>query len=273
MRSLTRRFLIPALGLVGLLGMGLTPAQAVPAYGAGLVRIDANWATVKTLPNGTRVLTLDKEASGQWMGELASSLEPTVLDFDDRDVVSKWDDLGHDAGVGVDSTLTWNAVGDYQLVHLSEPQLTRRGHLRFVLEPASAMSTSELPERLEKVSVNVHRGALLQPRSLPLALPAFQVTADQSINTTIETTYYTAQVLFTSTGISIYSMTLIQQAPSQEIPPGLRCGSVVYESGRLELTLPTVNQEGNVLLDATISVSNGSPYAFSAVVATWALNQ
>ena len=253
--------------------MGLAPAQAAPALGTGLVRIDANWASVKMLPSGERVLTLDKEASGQWMGELDPSQSPVVRDIDDRDLVGNWDDLGHNAGVGVDSTLTWNSVDNHQMVHLGSPVLTPRGHLRFVLEPSSEGSTIELPVRLEKVSINVHRASSPQYRALPLALPPYFVTNDALVQSTITSNYSTVEVMLMCDGTSVWSSTLNQSDPSQNIPSDLECASVVYESGTLKMTGPTISQAGNVLLNATVSVSDGSPYAFSAVVATWGLNQ
>lgn len=73
----------------------------------------------QTLSTGVTILTLDKEASGQWMGEIGRSLLPVVRD-----------------------------IGD--------PRMTPRGHLGFVVE-----SGSELPLRLEKVSINITRTVAL----------------------------------------------------------------------------------------------------------------
>lgn len=273
MNPLRRSSLFLALGLVGFVAIGLTPAQAAPALGTGLVRIDAKWATVKMLPSGQRVLTLGKQASGQWMGELGRSPVPVVRDIDDRDLVAVWDDLGHNPGVGVDSTLTWNSVGSHQMVHLGDPVLTPRGHLRFILEPASETSTFELPIRLENVSVNVHRASSLQPRALPLALPPYVVASDAQVQSTITSNYSTVEVALICDAESVWSSTLNQNNLTQSITPETHCASIIYESGTLKMTVPTISQDGDVLLNATVSVSQGDPYAFSSVVASWGLNQ
>ncbi len=154
MKSLRSRLLFSVLGLIGFLGLGIVPAQAQPVLGTGLIRFDADWATVKTLPTGVTVLTLDKESSGQWMGEIGGSLEPVVRNIDDRNLVKAWDMVGHPSDAGVESTLTWNSTQNYQLVKLSAPSLTPRGHLRFVIEPGT-----DLPVRIEQVSVNITRAA------------------------------------------------------------------------------------------------------------------
>jgi hypothetical protein len=267
MKPLRCRSLIPVLGLIAFLGIGIAPAQAAPSLGTGLVRIDANWATVKTLTSGERVLTLDKEASGQWMGEIGRSLKPVVRDIDDNNLVKAWDDLGHDSGVGVESTLTWNSVNNFQLVQLGDPVLTPRGHLRFVIEPATDVSASELPVRLEKVSVNIFRAASPQVRSFPYS-QSFSLTATTVIQTT-NNFAYEASLMFSNAGLNCYSATLVQTAPSGSLPANFVCGSMTFSSGTLSMSLPMQSgAKGNVFLTTNMIVS-GSPFSFSGIVAQW----
>lgn len=262
------RFLVPVLALIGFLGMGIAPAHGAPSLGTGLIRIDAGWATVKTLSNGEMVLTLDQEASGQWMGEVGASLKPVVRDIDDRNLVKSWDALGHDSGVGVDSTLTWNSTDNFQLLKLGEPSLTPRGHLRFVIEPASDMSADELPVRLEKVSVNITRAALPQTRNFPYS-QNFALTATAVIQTT-NNFAYEASLMFLNSGTNCYTATTIQQAPVSQLPANLVCGtSLTFSSGTLTMSLPLPSgAQGNVFFTSTMIVS-GSPFSFSGIVAQW----
>ena len=262
------RFLFPMFALIGLLGIGIAPAHAAPSLGTGLIRIDADWATVKTLSNGEMVLTLDQESSGQWMGEVGSSLKPVVREIDDRNLVKAWDALGHDSGVGVESTLTWNSADNFQLLKLVEPSLTPRGHLRFVIEPASDASVSELPVRLEKVSVNITRAALPQTRSFPYS-QNFSLTATAVIQTT-NNFAYEASLMFQNAGTNCYTATLIQQAPMLTLPANFVCGpSLTFSSGTLTMSLPlTSGTKGNVFFTSAMIVS-GSPFSFSGIVAQW----
>jgi hypothetical protein len=63
MISQRRKILISVLGLIGFLGLGIVPANAAHVLDSGLIRFDANWVTVKSLPSGLIVLTLSKDAS------------------------------------------------------------------------------------------------------------------------------------------------------------------------------------------------------------------
>lgn len=268
MIPLRNRFLVPVFTLIGILGMGIAPAHSTPSLGTGLIRLDANWATVKTLTSGETVLTLDKEASGQWMGEVGDSLVPVVRDIDDRNLVKAWDALGHDSGVGVESTLTWSSANNFQLVQLGEPTLTPRGHLRFVLESAEDSSASELPVRLEKVSVNITRAHSLQNRSFPVN-QSFYITATAALQTT-NVYAYVATVNFSNAGPNCYSATLIQQAPLVTLPANLSCGTTLtFSSGTLTMSLPLPSgAKGNVFFNSNMIVS-GSPFSFSGIVAQW----
>ncbi len=260
--------LFPFFGLIGLLGIGIAPAHGAPSLGTGLIRIDADWATVKTLSNGELVITLDQEASGQWMGEIGSSLEPVVRDIDDRNLVKAWDALGHTSGEGVESTLTWNSTNNFQLVKLGDPSLTARGHLRFVIEPDSELSANELPVRLEKVSVNITRGASPQIRSFPYS-QSFSLTATAAIQTT-NNFAYEASLMFSNTGTNCYEATLVQQAPMSQLPTDLLCGAALtFSSGTLTMTLPMPSgAKGNAFLTSAMIVS-GSPFSYSGIVAQW----
>ncbi len=260
-KSLRSRLLFSVLGLIGFLGLGIVPAQAQPVLGTGLIRFDADWATVKTLPTGVTVLTLDKESSGQWMGEIGGSLEPVVRNIDDRNLVKAWDMVGHPSDAGVESTLTWNSTQNYQLVKLSAPSLTPRGHLRFVIEPGT-----DLPVRIEQVSVNITRAASLQNRSFPVN-QSFNLTATAVVQTT-NSYQLMASLMFSNGGINCYSVTLNQASPWATLPANLACGSVTFASGSLTMTLPMSGAKGNVFFNTTMIVS-GSPFSFSGIIAQW----
>jgi len=103
------------------------PAHAALVLGPCLIRIDANWASVKTLPTGVIILTLGKEASGQWMGEIGSSMAPVVRNTNDGNLVKAWNLVGHTSDAGVESTLAWNSTQNYQLIEISSSSMTPRG--------------------------------------------------------------------------------------------------------------------------------------------------
>ena len=262
MSLLRGRFLFSLLGLIGFLGMGVTPAYANLELGTGLIRIDANWATVKTLPNGETVLTLNKEATGQWMGEVGQSLKPMVRNIDDRNVVQAWDKLGHSAGVGVESTLTWKSMENYQLVLLADPRITPGGHLRFVVE-----SASELPVRMEQVSVNMSRADVPEGKGFPV-VQRFNLTSTAIVQTT-NSNAFMASLLFSNAGPNCYSVTLLQSAFEATLPANFVCGALTFVSGTLTMTLPMPSgPTGNVFFTTNMSVS-GSPFSFSGIIAQW----
>jgi hypothetical protein len=257
------RIIISVLGLIGFLGSGIVPANAAPALGTGLVRFDANWATVKTLPTGKTVLTLDKDASGAWMGEIGRSPIPVVRDIDERNLVQAWSAIGHGSRVGVESTLTWNESDNFQLVKLSNPSVTTRGHLRFVVG-----DSSELPTRMEGVSVNINRAGLPQSRSFPVN-QSFNLTATATAQTSNKNAFM-ANVTLSNAGPNCYLATLTQPAPKLNMPANLVCGNVTFSSGSLTMALPLPDgtKSGNVFLNTSMLVS-GSPFLFSAVIAQW----
>jgi hypothetical protein len=250
-----------SLAILGSLILATGPATAEPILGTGLIRIDGTWATVKTLPNGSTVLTLNKEASGQWMGEIGRSLVPGVRDIDDRRLVSAWNELGHASGSGVQSTLTWNSVNNFESVELSDPSMTPRGHLRFVVD-----AEPSLPARMENVSVNISRSGATQARSYPLSI-TYAFTASTSARTYLQYAYV-AEVSLNGSGVDCYEYTLLQSSPYATLPASVECGSVSFANTTSSMNLPNPNQSGDVLFNSTITTS-GSPFPFTAVIASW----
>jgi hypothetical protein len=263
MKSTRISLLVAVTAILGSLVMGVVPAQAASGLGTGLIRIDAGWASIKTLSDGSTVLTLDKEASGQWMGEVATSVTPVVRDIDDSRLVTAWNEVGHGAGVDAAATVTWNSLANYQLIDVGDPSMTPRGHLRFVID-----ADANLPNRIENVTLNIHRSQQVQQRSFPFT-SNFQITSTATTQTT-NNFAYVASVTFKDSGLSCYSFTLTQSAPQGTLPANLNCDSVTYNSGSLAMTLPLGSQPGNVFLNTTMTVS-GSPFQFAGVVAQWPL--
>lgn len=110
--------------------------------------------------------------------------------------------------------------------------------------------------------------------ALPLTLPAFMLDATSSVQVTIVSNYYTAQVSFYSGPTLVYSLTLIQAAPLQSLPDNLMVGSFKIHSGTLQLQLPSTIQTGTVTLNCTYTDLNvTTPQALNAVIASWNLNQ
>jgi hypothetical protein len=247
--------------ILGSMVVGISPAQAASSLGTGIIRMDAGWASIKTLSDGSTVLTLDKEASGQWMGEVANSTTPVVRDIDDSRLVTAWNDLGH--GADAAATVTWNSLSNYQLIDVSDPSMTPRGHLRFVID-----ADAKLPNRIETVTLNIHRSQQVQQRAFPFT-SNFQVTSTASAQTT-NNFAYVASVTFKDSGLSCYNITLTQPAPEGTLPANLNCDSVTYNSGSMAMTLPLGSQPGNVFLTSAMTVS-GSPFQFAGVVAQWPL--
>jgi hypothetical protein len=110
--------------------------------------------------------------------------------------------------------------------------------------------------------------------SLPLTLPAFNLDATSTIQVTIVSNYYTAQVAFYNGAILVYSLTLLQQAPYATIPADLVVGTFKIISGTLTMQIPSAIQAGTVTLNCTFTDLNvPNPQPLNAVVATWNLNQ
>lgn len=110
--------------------------------------------------------------------------------------------------------------------------------------------------------------------ALPLTLPAFMLDATSSVQVTIVSNYYTAQVAFYNGPTLVYSLTLIQQAPLQTLPANLLIGSFEIHSGTVQLQLPSPIQTGTVTLNCTYTDLNvTTPQALNAIIASWNLNQ
>jgi hypothetical protein len=252
---MTRRrlsFFVLALGLTASLGIGIAPAQAAPSLGSGLVRIDAGWATIQKLPSGKRVLTLDKNASGQWLGEIGRSRTLAIREIDDRNLVQAWDALGHGSGVGVASALTWNSGKDHKFVRLADPVLTPSGQLRFVLKQSKNLSTSKLPTRLKKVGVNITRAPLRQNRSFPI-VNTFHFTSSVALTTTVPSAAE-ASIVFSSDKSECFSSTLTTAAPDY-IPVG-NCGpDLTFNGYDVTLTPATIEQDGDVYFKIVTTVT------------------
>lgn len=110
--------------------------------------------------------------------------------------------------------------------------------------------------------------------SLPLTLPVYILDPTASVQVTIVSNYTTAQVVFLSGSTTVYSLTLIQQATTQQLPPDLQIGDFKIISGTLKLQLPSAIQTGTVTLDCQFTDTNvTTPQPLNAVVASWNLNQ
>jgi hypothetical protein len=240
------------------------PVQANEALDRGLVRIDASWATVKTLKNESQVLTLDKKASGQWMGEAGVERQLVVREISDDQVVSGWNHLGHGRTVGVDATITWNDGESFSRVTVGNPELTPRGHVRFTLAPGAS-----LPKRMANVDINMMRSPNPASRSYPVS-ESFALTATATASTLLNFAYEAA-VSISDSGVTCYEVTLLQAAPIQEIPVNLECGSITFGSGQFTMTLPNSTQNGNVLFTSTM-IASGSAFDFNSVIASWPLS-
>lgn len=110
--------------------------------------------------------------------------------------------------------------------------------------------------------------------ALPLTLPAYMLDATSYIQVTISPDYYTARCDFYSGPTKVYSLTLIQAAPLQSLPDGLKVGDFVIQNGSMQLQLPSPIQTGTVTLNCTYTDLNVTqPTQLNAVVASWNLNQ
>jgi hypothetical protein len=110
--------------------------------------------------------------------------------------------------------------------------------------------------------------------ALPLTLPAYMLDATSSVQVTIVSNYYTAQVSFYSGPTLVFSLTLIQQAPKVTLPANLAVGTFIIHSGTLTLQIPSSIQSGTVTLNCTYTDQNvTTPQPLNAVIATWKLNQ
>ncbi len=238
------------------------------------MRIDADSATIKTLPNGKKVLTLHKNASGQWLGEIGRSRKLAIRDIDDRNLVQAWDALGHDFGVGVASALTWNSEKDHQPVRLADPVLTPSGQLRFVIKQTENLSTSKLPTRLKKVGVNITRAPLRQNRSFPI-VKTIWFTDSVALTTTVKSDVE-ASLVFSSDNSECFSSTLTAASPIYS--PYGSCGDdgLSFQGNNVTLTPATVAHFGHLWLEilSQIRTTSGNSvklqqFKYSGYAASW----
>lgn len=230
-------------------------------FATGLVRIDSPWASVKTLSDGREVITFSKDANGQWFGELGQNNIPVVKDIKDSQLVRHWNLLGHDQQGAVPATFTWNNTTNYELLELSNPELTPRGHLRFELA-----STTSLPQRMENTSINFSRASTPTPRFNQGTINT-AITSDVLASTYLSFAF-SAKVTLSNSGYACYIVTLAQPAPIVTGPANLKCGPVTFTSSTYTMTLPPPTGSGNVFLAANVS-SGGAPFAYNAIIATW----
>lgn len=110
--------------------------------------------------------------------------------------------------------------------------------------------------------------------SLPLTLPAYYLDATATVQTTIVSNYYTAQVAFFDGPNLVYSLTLIQQAPFASLPSNLLIGDLKIISGTLNMQIPSSFQSGTITLNCMYTDMNvTTPQPLNAIIATWNLNQ
>lgn len=238
-------------------------AQAADPLSDGLVRIDSSWARVKTLADDSKVITFANSASGQWMGEVGPKDQLMVRDVDDEQLVRGWDELGHSAKTAASATLTWNKGANYTLIAVTRPQITPKGHLRFHIDPSV-----DLPPRLAGAAINISRSSAPQARAFPTT-ETYALTSTAKISTT-NNFAYEASALISDSGTNCYDITVVQEAPSGQLPDNLACGSITFTSGTFMLNLPLATQNGTLYF-ASVMQASGSPFSFSAVVASWAV--
>jgi hypothetical protein len=253
---------VAAVSIVSLFALAsVAPAQAANPLSNGLVRIDSSWATVKTLADDSRVVTFANSATGEWMGEVGPTDQLMVRAVDDEHLVRAWDELGHSADAAISATLTWNAGANFALIAVSNPQVTPRGHLRFHLDPSV-----ELPPRLEDVDINISRAATPQARAFPTN-ETYALTSAAEI-LTINKFAYGAEATINDSGINCYEVTALQSAPIVSLPANLACETLTFTSGTFTMSLPLPTQNGTLFFSSSMQAS-GSPFSFSAVVASW----
>lgn len=151
-------------------GEALVPVQAAPGSGIGsgraVIRIDSPKASVSQQGGDTYVLTMAKNASGQWMGERTNAggkVTTRVGDLTAKQLVDGWDDFKY-TEAGVDATLTWNSKSPRvkaASVHISQPRSTKAG---VVVE---LTSQEIIPAHLTNASLSISRAPGKGVRSLP----------------------------------------------------------------------------------------------------------
>lgn len=131
----------------------LTAPAAAPKGGA-VVSVSGGDATVRQVRAHRYRLVVPKDASLAWVGDPGNG--PLWGSFTPRSLMSGWTGLGHRAGVGVATTLTWGSEEEAQrsaeLVLASDPRVNRRGELTFRIDTKDA-----LPRMLDNFRMTVTR--------------------------------------------------------------------------------------------------------------------
>jgi hypothetical protein len=264
---------VGTLATVGAIGVAsaqeVTPQgndpQPANSIGHGLVRIDASWATSKTLADGSQVLTFAKRASGQWMGEVGPEQTLVVRDINVKRVARAWSRLGHKRATGVPATLTWNTGSNFTAVTVSDPKVTPRGFLRFRLA-----SGAQAPDRMNDVTLNLARHVAGPASIVAQSFPVTSTYALSSTASVVTKNSYAivASISLSDSGLTCYALTLTQPAPQVSLPNNLKCNTITYTTGQFTMSLPVGSQNGSVLFASNMLVS-GSSFTFNAIVASW----
>lgn len=145
---------------LGLIALGSATSSASAAgigSGRALVRIDAPNATVSKNADGSYVLTVPANSTGQFFGERPDKSGKKSLrvgDVSAKQLIRKWQDFRY-TSAGVPTTIAWNAkkasTMEGILVRLFKPTVTPEGiTFRFTTKQYA-------PESLKDVTVNLQR--------------------------------------------------------------------------------------------------------------------
>ena len=171
--------------------LAFSPSAAVAATpkpsGPALVHVGGDGQTAFAKKRDRRLFTIKAPADAvvDWVGLVEGKGDRSGT-YTPLQLVKAWKALGHGAGVGVQSTITWFPEGasdmSFRSVRVSDPRITRNGELVFTARVNDA-AHSGLPRTLPDFGINIARAV---PSSrYPIVYDANVITTGLGYNVSV----------------------------------------------------------------------------------------
>ncbi|MGI9195882.1 MAG: hypothetical protein ACR2KE_00280 [Candidatus Nanopelagicales bacterium] len=205
-------------------------SAAVPS--SAFVRIDGGTAYAKKTGKHRYTVSIPKGAGVKWLGE-AGGKPDQYGTFTPSKLTKAWTLIGHAAGVGVQSTITWRKAGtDYTSFTdalVSDPRVNGKGELVFSARTVGGT----LPHVLPDFSFNIS-SAPERPRKYPHAWGiwlmtntlGFKPSATGDTSAQVDFSYLNSPNNWVSCS-GFYKVPVLSLAPSS-LPTGATQGNVAY---------------------------------------------
>lgn len=199
---------------------------------SAFLRVDGGTAYAKKIEKDRYRITLPKGTDITWLGEAGGKSDQWGT-FTPTKLTKAWTRIGHRAGVGVQSTITWRAAGtDYTSfvdARVSDPRINRDGMLVFTARTVRGALPKMLPDFSFNISSTQER-----PRKYPYVwgiwlitnVLGFKPSATGDASATLDWSYLNSPNNWKSCS-GFYSVPVLNLSPTS-LPVGATQGNVAY---------------------------------------------